>query len=178
MVMKIRRRTRMLAALGATLLGALQGTQAQAATSTDTGAGAGVMSFTPSASVDCPIFTFSGTAVIAVHGPAGEYAGPITMQGSAPWCITPPIGQPNAQLVVTGSPEFGDFGCGTPASPMIGFWSDPFDVIEVEGSCHVAGAVVPGTSVFTFLSGSATGIPDNVAMSGWTDAGVVLWSAS
>jgi len=169
-----------LAALAATVLAAFQATQlhAAAAVSTSEGAGPATLSFIPpSTTIDCTtIFTLTGTAVMAVRGPAGDYVGPVTMQGTVPWCgvgIQPPV----AQLVVTGSPELGDFGCGTAASPMQGFWAEPLDVITVQGSCHVAGAAVPGKSNFIFLS-ATPGVPNNLALAGWTDAGVALWSGS
>lgn len=171
--MEIPGRIRAFALVAAALL--FPQVHAAAAVTTNDGAGVSTLSFTaPSPTIDCTtIYTLTGTAVMAITGPTGVYAGPVTIQGTVPRCSANT--SPDVELTLTGSSDLGDFGCGTAASPMRGWWAEPIDLVTVFGSCQIAGTTLGPNCNFQFQS-VVWNIPDDLTLTSWTDAGLTLWS--
>jgi hypothetical protein len=112
---------------------------------TFTAAGSG-LSFTQVA-VDCLPYNITGSGVIEFSIGTAVYAGPVTVTGTWSACGDANINEGTMDLLVSGDPAFGDFGCdGGPfgtAMPggLIGL--GPVTVGGTAGTCHIGSATTP-----------------------------------
>ena len=179
--MTVQRRSRIIGAAAVAALALLQLTPLHAQAGVDpngVGAGAVVITITSSQGyLNCTVpADVSGTGVATVTINGKVYSGLVTIAGS----ITCPtdIQARNVSLVVSGSDATGYLQCGTPASPMTGFFipvgTALFDVL---GACEVDGETSPlmvfnaeGPIVPTSVD------PSTVKEVGWTVVAPAQWA--
>jgi len=112
---------------------------------TFTAAGAG-LSFTD-ITLNCLTYNVSGSGVIEFSIGTAVYAGPITVTGTWSACGDATINQGVFDILITGDPALGDFGCGggpfgaDMPGVLLGF--GPITLGGTAGTCHIGSATTP-----------------------------------
>lgn len=140
------------AALGATLLATGATVPAHAQLQVFEGQGQLVLTFTAAGQglplneviINCRTFNVTGTGVIEFAIGTAVYAGPVTVTGTWSACGDANVNQGNFDILITGDPLLGDFGCGggplgTQMQGVI-LGLGPVTVGGVAGTCHVGSA--------------------------------------